>query len=96
MYLLTRLHSIVPEDAGSYLCRASNAAGSTEASISLEVQEPPRVVIYPDQRELTVSSGQLVTLTCTSQGGSPRPELRWRHHPNARVEEDHERGHQAG
>ncbi|XP_062822809.1 basement membrane-specific heparan sulfate proteoglycan core protein isoform X3 [Anolis carolinensis] len=61
------------QDSGQYICNATNAAGSTEAFIVLDVETPPYATILPDAA--SVRSGDMVQLQCLAHG---TPPLRYR------------------
>uniref|UniRef100_A0A663EFM0 Hemicentin 1 n=1 Tax=Aquila chrysaetos chrysaetos TaxID=223781 RepID=A0A663EFM0_AQUCH len=63
-------------DAGKYNCIASNEGGSTTASVFLTVQEPPSVVISPNNQ--TFMEGSEVSIRCSATG-YPKPTVVWTH-----------------
>ncbi|XP_042661906.1 hemicentin-1 isoform X1 [Tyto alba] len=63
-------------DAGKYNCIASNEGGSTTASVFLTVQEPPSVVISPQNQ--TFTEGVEVSIRCSATG-YPKPTVVWTH-----------------
>ncbi|NXB77102.1 HMCN1 protein, partial [Donacobius atricapilla] len=63
-----------PADAGSYSCTAANEGGSATASVFLTVQEPPRVVISPQNQ--TFTEGSEVSIRCSATG-YPKPTVVW-------------------
>ncbi|KAK3087485.1 hypothetical protein FSP39_006555 [Pinctada imbricata] len=67
--------SVRLEDAGTYICNASNKAGSTSRQIELDVQVPPQV-IGPKQMSITGLPGQTYLLPCNI-GGTPQPTIYW-------------------
>ncbi|KAL4218918.1 hypothetical protein ACF0H5_021505 [Mactra antiquata] len=76
----TQLHdglyitSVQIEDTGSYLCQATNVAGTVENLGSLQVLVKPHFLVRPtDQVE---NMGNNVTLTCIANG-SPKPHVSW-------------------
>lgn len=66
--------SVEVEDAGTYLCHASNLAGHTESTGTLEVLVKPHFIEEP--KDQVVDIGRNVTLTCVANG-FPKPELKW-------------------
>ncbi|KAM9325336.1 hemicentin-2 [Gastrophryne carolinensis] len=62
------------EDTGSYVCELSNAAGSTNHSVFLNVNVAP--TILPGSTEYTTREGNPVTLLCNSKG-HPQPTVTW-------------------
>lgn len=72
------------EDAGQFICRAENSAGSVDAIASIEVQSKPVITITPSN-DVSVVEGQRVKLECRATG-SPTPSVSWsktsyREHP---------------
>ncbi|KAM4642152.1 hemicentin-1 [Discoglossus pictus] len=63
-------------DAGEYICYASNEGGSTAASITITVQDPPKVVLEP--KNITFTKGKDIRLKC-SVTGHPTPLIIWTH-----------------
>uniref|UniRef100_A0A8C3DQA4 Hemicentin-1 n=1 Tax=Corvus moneduloides TaxID=1196302 RepID=A0A8C3DQA4_CORMO len=63
-------------DAGSYICTAANEGGSATASVFLTVQEPPRLVISPENQ--TFREGSEVSIRCSATG-HPKPTVVWTH-----------------
>ncbi|XP_055335566.1 basement membrane-specific heparan sulfate proteoglycan core protein-like [Paramacrobiotus metropolitanus] len=66
------------DDSGFYICEAANALGSSQGTITLEVEEKelPRVSIYPET-PLRVQLGNSMYLQCRTDGGRPYPEVTW-------------------
>ncbi|CAH1786157.1 unnamed protein product, partial [Owenia fusiformis] len=62
------------EDAGTYACLAENPAGKTRAVAGVQVKVPPKVLVPPGNRAVTIA--QRVILTCTVQGDPP-PKITW-------------------
>lgn len=65
-----------PEDSGSYLCTAENAAGMKQRLVSLEVLVPPSISTLPRDQEL--AAGEALKLDCHASG-SPTPHITWMH-----------------
>ncbi|XP_056395554.1 LOW QUALITY PROTEIN: hemicentin-2 [Hyla sarda] len=61
-------------DSGYYTCLASNIAGNTTLTYSLEVQVPPRV--HPGPKLLKTLLGRSLALPCVAHG-DPTPRLSW-------------------
>ncbi|XP_068104559.1 hemicentin-2 [Hyperolius riggenbachi] len=68
------IEPVVREDAGNYLCELSNAAGSANHSVILNVHVAP--TITPGPTEYTTREGKPVTLQCNSKG-HPQPTVIW-------------------
>lgn len=67
-----------PSDAGVYTCDVHNypdVEGQSQASIVVNVLERPSVPYCSVHGD--VESGHLVTLTCHSEHGSPKPKYTW-------------------
>ncbi|XP_038674228.1 matrix-remodeling-associated protein 5-like [Scyliorhinus canicula] len=62
--------------AGTYRCVASNAAGSAERRLTLEVGQPPQIRALSGGGLLRVLPGEGLRLDCVA-GGQPRPRLSW-------------------
>ncbi|XP_069842937.1 hemicentin-2 [Dendropsophus ebraccatus] len=69
-----RIEPTLREDSGSYVCELSNAAGSTNHSIHLQVQMAP--TILPGPAEYTTREGRAITLSCNAKG-HPQPVVTW-------------------
>lgn len=67
-------HSVALSDAGSYQCVATNEAGTTSLTSTLEVQEPPLAVFKPDDPYIFVREGHSVDIVCTATG-FPTPNV---------------------
>ncbi|XP_074526683.1 hemicentin-1 [Halichoeres trimaculatus] len=66
------------EDAGQYVCTATNAAGQDQKSIVLSVYVLPSLKPRPNAESdlVTPQVGSSVTLRCEAQG-TPEPEVTW-------------------
>lgn len=62
------------EDAGVYECRASNIAGETSLSTTLEVQQQPSLSIVPDRERFDLTEGDELRFTCLATG-IPSPSI---------------------
>ncbi|XP_065431034.1 basement membrane-specific heparan sulfate proteoglycan core protein isoform X3 [Chrysemys picta bellii] len=60
---------VAQQDSGQYICNASNAAGFTEAFVTLDVETPPYATSLPE--EVSVSAGEAVQLQCLAHGTPP-------------------------
>ncbi|MGH0121397.1 UNVERIFIED_CONTAM: hypothetical protein FKN15_077799 [Acipenser sinensis] len=57
------------QDSGQYICNATNAAGTSEITIMLDVESPPYATFLPD--DLTVRVGEVIRLQCLAHGTHP-------------------------
>ncbi|XP_032434339.1 hemicentin-1 [Xiphophorus hellerii] len=64
----------LPEDGATYVCTAVNVAGSTNITVSLEVQVPPEIRAGPYQ--YIANEGVAITLACEASG-VPKPVVVW-------------------
>uniref|UniRef100_A0A3Q2GH42 Hemicentin-1 n=1 Tax=Cyprinodon variegatus TaxID=28743 RepID=A0A3Q2GH42_CYPVA len=71
---LLTIRGAVPEDAGDYICRATNEAGSASQTASLTYAEVPRIAVR--QQVVLASVGGDATLECQATG-IPPPLIRW-------------------
>ncbi|XP_074831677.1 basement membrane-specific heparan sulfate proteoglycan core protein isoform X3 [Carettochelys insculpta] len=60
---------VAQQDSGQYICNASNAAGFTEAFVTLDVEAPPYATSLPE--EVSVQAGERVQLQCLAHGTPP-------------------------
>ncbi|XP_076065820.1 cell adhesion molecule Dscam1-like isoform X6 [Oratosquilla oratoria] len=94
------LPSVTSTHTGTYSCRASNAAGSSEHSATLRVKVPPRWIIEPEDKAFALGSD--AQLECKADS-FPEPSLSWKkaagrqpgdyrdlasNNPNVRVTDD--------
>lgn len=63
------------DDAGIYECRASNIAGETSLSTTLEIQQPPSISFVPDRDRIDLTEGDELRFTCLASG-IPAPSIR--------------------
>uniref|UniRef100_A0A8C3T351 Heparan sulfate proteoglycan 2 n=1 Tax=Chelydra serpentina TaxID=8475 RepID=A0A8C3T351_CHESE len=63
------IRRVAQQDSGQYICNASNAAGFTEAFITLDVETPPYATSLPE--EVSVQAGEAVQLQCLAHGTPP-------------------------
>nr|XP_021547233.1 hemicentin-2 [Neomonachus schauinslandi] len=69
-----RIQPVLAQDAGHYLCLASNSAGSDRQGRHLQVFEPP--AITPGPSNLTLPAHIPASLPCEASG-SPKPRVVW-------------------
>uniref|UniRef100_A0A8C6W1G7 Hemicentin 2 n=1 Tax=Nannospalax galili TaxID=1026970 RepID=A0A8C6W1G7_NANGA len=69
-----RIQPVLAQDAGHYLCLASNSAGSDRQGLDLRVFEPP--AIAPGPSNLTLTAHNPASLPCEASG-SPKPVVTW-------------------
>ncbi|CAG2194105.1 unnamed protein product [Mytilus edulis] len=71
---ILQITSSTRTDAGTYLCRASNAYGNADAAVTLDVQYVPVVTItQPSQR----FEGQAVTIQCSYVSNPAATNIIW-------------------
>ncbi|XP_040926337.1 hemicentin-1 isoform X2 [Betta splendens] len=68
------IYGTVAEDAGSYVCVATNDAGVVERSVTLTLQSAPSIVVEPV--DTVVDAGTTVVLNCRAEG-EPTPVVEW-------------------
>lgn len=70
-----QLSNVAVEDAGTYLCHASNGVGKEKIlHVSVEVVEPPSITRAPQSQR--VEEGEALTLHCRARG-HPQPRVMW-------------------
>nr|XP_015827628.2 hemicentin-1 [Nothobranchius furzeri] len=62
------------EDTGTYVCTAVNVAGSTNITVSVEIQVPPQ--ISPGPYHYIANEGTDTSLSCEASG-VPKPDVVW-------------------
>ncbi|XP_070207543.1 basement membrane-specific heparan sulfate proteoglycan core protein-like isoform X4 [Littorina saxatilis] len=67
---------VTGEEQGSYICTATNAAGTITLTATLIIQGPPSVVVTPGT-DITVIEGERVNIECVGEG-DPTPNVFWR------------------
>ncbi|XP_072176576.1 hemicentin-1-like [Diadema setosum] len=70
------LNYVTQEDAGTYICRVQNDAGTAELEISLFVLVPPTHPGVYTPGVVNVTQGESVTLPC-EMTGNPPPTITW-------------------
>ncbi|XP_074524022.1 hemicentin-1 [Halichoeres trimaculatus] len=68
------IYGTVGEDAGDYMCVATNDAGVVERSVTLTLQRAPTIIVEPV--ETVVDAGTTVMLNCQAEG-EPTPMMEW-------------------
>ncbi|XP_076872442.1 hemicentin-1 isoform X2 [Brachyhypopomus gauderio] len=68
------IYGTVSEDAGSYVCIATNDAGIVERAVTLTLQSSPVFTVEP--LDTVVDSGSSALLSCQAQG-EPKPVIEW-------------------
>ncbi|KAI3368574.1 hypothetical protein L3Q82_025583, partial [Scortum barcoo] len=68
------IYGTVGEDAGNYICVATNDAGVVERSVTLTLQSAPSIIVEPV--ETVVDAGTTVVLNCQAEG-EPIPMIEW-------------------
>ncbi|XP_041648005.1 hemicentin-1 [Cheilinus undulatus] len=68
------IYGTVSEDAGGYMCVATNDAGVVERSVTLTLQRAPTITVEPV--ETVVDAGTTVVLDCQAEG-EPTPMMEW-------------------
>ncbi|XP_030626728.1 hemicentin-1 [Chanos chanos] len=68
------IYGTVSEDAGSYMCVATNDAGVVERTVTLTLQSSP--IITEEPVETVVDAGTTVVLNCQAEG-EPTPVIEW-------------------
>ncbi|XP_060933914.1 hemicentin-1 [Limanda limanda] len=68
------IYGTVGEDAGNYMCVATNDAGVVERSVTLTLQSAPTIIVEPV--ETVVDAGTTVLLKCQAEG-EPTPKIEW-------------------
>ncbi|XP_050994845.1 LOW QUALITY PROTEIN: hemicentin-1 [Labeo rohita] len=68
------IYGTVSEDAGNYMCVATNDAGVVERTVTLTLQRSPTITVEPV--ETVVDAGSTVVLNCQAEG-EPVPIIEW-------------------
>lgn len=76
------ISNITFADAGEYECRATNVAGVSSQTATINVIQPPQIRIIPDNSGglLTLTEGDELKLECFADG-VPKPNVEW-HEPS--------------
>ncbi|XP_061680955.1 hemicentin-1 isoform X2 [Syngnathoides biaculeatus] len=68
------IYGTVVEDAGNYICVATNDAGVVERSVTLTLQSAPTIMVEPVTT--VVNAGTTLVLNCQAEG-EPTPVIEW-------------------
>uniref|UniRef100_A0A8C1I856 Hemicentin 1 n=1 Tax=Cyprinus carpio TaxID=7962 RepID=A0A8C1I856_CYPCA len=68
------IYGTVSEDAGNYMCLATNDAGVVERTVTLTLQRSPSITVKPV--ETVVDAGSTLVLNCQADG-EPVPVIEW-------------------
>ncbi|XP_019730955.1 hemicentin-1 isoform X2 [Hippocampus comes] len=68
------IYGTVVEDAGNYICVATNDAGVVERSVTLTLQSAPTIIVEPVTT--VVDAGTTLVLNCRAEG-EPTPIIEW-------------------
>ncbi|XP_036382492.1 hemicentin-1 [Megalops cyprinoides] len=68
------IRGVQERDGGEFSCVASSSAGSSSATVTLEVGVPPQFSVTPS--DVTANVGENVTLPCAARGVPP-PTITW-------------------
>ncbi|KAL2104346.1 hypothetical protein ACEWY4_001214 [Coilia grayii] len=63
------LPSVGRQDSGEYICNATNPMGTSEVTVTLDVETPPYVTTLPD--DVRVKVGEVIRLQCLAHGTLP-------------------------
>ncbi|CAH3185759.1 unnamed protein product [Porites lobata] len=69
------ISSATGDSQGTYICRATNNLGTSEAIAFLTVQAEPKIMVSPSN-SISVTAGSSVTLECAAVGDPP-PVVQW-------------------
>ncbi|XP_059546876.1 basement membrane-specific heparan sulfate proteoglycan core protein isoform X6 [Myotis daubentonii] len=79
-HTMLQISSAKPSDAGTYVCLAQNALGTTQKRVEVIVDTgnvtPGAPQVQVEEVELTVEAGHTATLRCSATG-SPKPTIHW-------------------
>jgi len=71
-----RINRVTGEEAGQYICKASNQAGASDAVANLVIQEIPSIQLEP-RGSVSVQAGSPLTIQCTVRADPP-PTISWK------------------
>ncbi|KAI1891477.1 hypothetical protein AGOR_G00144220 [Albula goreensis] len=80
------IYGTVNEDAGNYICVATNDAGVVERSVTLTLQSSPTITVDPV--DTVVDAGTTVVLNCQADG-EPPPLIEWSRQGRPLLGNDH-------
>nr|XP_057906676.1 basement membrane-specific heparan sulfate proteoglycan core protein isoform X5 [Doryrhamphus excisus] len=69
------LHNVGRQDSGEYICTATNTMGTTEVTITLNVEKSPVAIVTP-VGPVRIRVGEPINLECQASG-DPRPSVSW-------------------
>ncbi|XP_031421933.1 basement membrane-specific heparan sulfate proteoglycan core protein isoform X10 [Clupea harengus] len=69
------LPNVGRQDSGEYICNATNPLGTSEVTVSLDVETPPYATTLPD--DVRVRVGEVIRLQCLAHG-TPPLRYHWR------------------
>ncbi|XP_070560391.1 basement membrane-specific heparan sulfate proteoglycan core protein-like isoform X2 [Ptychodera flava] len=73
---LLSMGNLRKQDAGRYVCTATNSGGTSTAFVTLSIQALPKVTINIRTQVQTIPVGDSVTFDCQAMG-EPKPIVRW-------------------
>ncbi|XP_050308675.1 basement membrane-specific heparan sulfate proteoglycan core protein isoform X33 [Anthonomus grandis grandis] len=71
-----RIMDITPNEAGEYVCSATNEAGTAKSTTYIQVISPPTLTIVPNQEIIVKAVNEYLKLACYGTG-QPLPAVRW-------------------
>ncbi|XP_061539337.1 LOW QUALITY PROTEIN: hemicentin-1 [Phycodurus eques] len=80
------IYGTVVDDAGNYICVATNDAGVVERSVTLTLQSAPTIIVEPVTT--VVDAGTTLVLNCQAEG-EPTPVIEWSSQGRTLLGRDH-------